>query len=218
MAEIRWHGHNCFRVRGREATVLTDPVGRNTGYAMGKQNADIVTISHSHPGHTNLNALRPEFRVVDGPGEYEISNVFLTGVRTYHDDRKGADLGYNTAFLFELEDMTFCHLGDLGHPLTTDQAEILSQCDILMIPIGGPPTLTPELAVDIVSMLEPKVILPMQFATALGDSDRMTIEDFAKALGSKPPEPLDKLTLKKSDLTETPTLIVLQPDAEVAKR
>ncbi len=218
MAEIRWHGHNCFRVRSREATIVTDPVGRNTGYAMAKQNADIVTISHPHPGHNNLNALRPDFRVVEGPGEYEISNVFLTGVRTYHDDNKGSELGYNTAFLFELEDMTFCHLGDLGHGLTTDQAEILSECDILMIPIGGPPTLTPSMAVDVVAMLEPKLIIPMQFATAIGDTDRMTIEDFAKALGSKPPEALDKLTLKKSDLTETPTLVILQPDSEVAKR
>ena len=82
MAEIRWFGHNCFRIRAKEATVLTDPVGKKTGYSLAKQTADIVTVSHDHPGHNNIAAIKPDFQMIDGPGEYEIHDVFISGLRT----------------------------------------------------------------------------------------------------------------------------------------
>ena len=218
MAEIRWHGHNCFRIKGREGTVMTDPVGRNTGYAMGKQSADIVTLSHEHPGHTNLNAVRPEYKVISGPGEYEITDVFVTGIRTYHDTSKGADLGYNTIYLFEIDGISFCHLGDLGHPLSTEQTEMLSQCDILFVPAGGPPTISADIAAEVVSELQPRIVIPMQFATSIGDQNRLGVADFAKSMGSPIPEAIDKYTIRRSDLAETTSLVILAPDSEAAKR
>src|SRR5680860_370783 len=98
MAEFRWYGHNCFRIRAREATVLTDPVGKNTGYTLPRQTADIVTLSHDHPGHNNLAAVKPEYQVINGPGEYELHGIFVTGIRTYHDAEADARLGYNNAY------------------------------------------------------------------------------------------------------------------------
>jgi L-ascorbate metabolism protein UlaG (beta-lactamase superfamily) len=214
MAEIRWYGHNCFRIRSKEATVLTDPVGKNTGYSLPKQTADIVTISHDHPGHTNLAAVKPDYQVIDGPGEYELHDVFVTGIRTYHDGETGASLGYNTVYLIEIEGMVVCHLGDLGHPIRSDQTEAMAQCDILLVPAGGGPVISAEQAAETVSQLEPKVVIPMQFATSSGDKSREPLTAFINALGSGSPEPVDKLVIKRSELTDAMRVVVLKPDGE----
>src|SRR3954452_19001227 len=174
MAEFKWFGHNCFRIRAREATIITDPVARSTGYAMAKQTADVVTISHDHDGHSNLNAIKPEYKVINEPGEYEMHDVFVTGIRTFHDDNKGKERGYNTVYLIEVEGIVICHLGDLGHALTEEQAEAMSNVDVLLVPAGGGDVINVSQAADVVGQLEPKVVIPMQFATAQGD----------KALGS----------------------------------
>ncbi|CAN5527476.1 MBL fold metallo-hydrolase [soil metagenome] len=217
MAEFRWFGHNCFRIKAREATILTDPVGKNTGFSMSRQTADIVTISHDHPGHTNLNVVKPEFKEIRGPGEYEMNDVFVTGIRTYHDSESGATLGYNTVYLIEVEGMVVCHLGDLGHPLQADQIEEMSRCDILLIPVGGGPLISADQAAEIVSLFEPRVIIPMQFATSTGDLDRMSLEPFVKALGVAAPDPIEKFSVRSSELTDTLRLVVLQPESEAGR-
>jgi L-ascorbate metabolism protein UlaG (beta-lactamase superfamily) len=218
MAEIRWFGHNCFRIRAKEATVIIDPVGKNTGYAMAKQTADIVLLSHDHPGHANLAGVKPGYQIVEGPGEYEMHDVFITGIRTYHDGNKGKERGYNTAYLLEVEGMKFCHLGDLGHMLNEDKLEVLNSCDILMIPVGGGDVITTEQAAELIGHLEPKVVLPMQYATAIGDKKLATLEPFTKALGVTIPEAEEKLTLRSSDLSDSMRLVVLTPEAEAARR
>ncbi len=216
MAEFRWYGHNCFRIRAREATVVTDPVSRSTGYTMPKVTADLVTLSHQHPGHTNLGAIRPDppFKVIDGPGEYEIHDVLVTGIRTYHDPNKGADRGYNTIFLLELDGMTICHLGDLGHALSQAQAELLNGTDILLIPAGGDNTniIDPSRAAEVVGQLEPKLVIPMQYATGNGDKTLGDLVTFCKALGVQPPTPEDKLVVRASDLSESMRIVALTPE------
>jgi L-ascorbate metabolism protein UlaG (beta-lactamase superfamily) len=218
MAEIRWFGHNCFRIRAREATVVIDPVGKNTGYAMAKQTADVVLLTHEHPGHANLTAIKPPYQVVRGPGEYEMHDVFITGIRTYHDAENGAQNGYNTAYLLEVEGMTVCHVGDLGHALNEDQLEILTGADILMIPVGGGSVITTEQAAETVGLLEPKVVIPMQYATPIGDKKLGELEPFCKALGVPVPAADEKLTLRHSELTETMRLVTLQPESEAARK
>jgi len=83
--ELTWLGHSCFRLRGKDATLITDPPAPSTGYALGRITADIVTLSHDHPGHSYVKGIGGEPRVVDGPGEYEIQQILISGVRTYHD-------------------------------------------------------------------------------------------------------------------------------------
>ena len=218
MAEFRWYGHNCFRIKARDATVITDPVGRRTGYVMPKQSADVVTISHDHPGHTNLGAIRPDFRVVDGPGEYELHDIFVTGIRTYHDDARGAERGYNTVYLIELEGMVVCHLGDLGHALTNEQAEAMSNVDVLFVPAGGGPVLDTAKAVELIGQLEPKVVIPMQYANPNGDKGLGDLATFCKHLGVEVPAPEEKMLLRQSELTDTMRLVVLAPESEPARR
>lgn len=218
MAEIRWFGHNCFRIRAKEATVIIDPVGKRTGYQMAKQTADVVLLSHEHEGHANLAAVKPGYQTVRGPGEYEMHDVFITGIRTYHDAENGKIHGYNTAYLIEVEGMSFCHLGDLGHPLQEAHLETLISCDVLMIPVGGVTVFTTEIATEMIGQLEPKVVLPMQYATAIGDKTLGGLEPFCKALGVPAPAPEEKLTLRSSDLTETMRLVTLVPESEPARK
>jgi L-ascorbate metabolism protein UlaG (beta-lactamase superfamily) len=208
MAEIRWFGHNCFRIRGKDAVVLTDPVGKSTGYALAKQTADLVTISSQQPETANLAAVKPEFDMIAGPGEYEIHEVFVTGIRTHRDEAKGKEKGHNTSYLIELDGMVICHLGDLGHGLSEEHTEAMSDVDILLVPAGSK-HLDPARAAEITSQLAPKVVIPMQYATAGGDRDLTGLDVFARNLGVALPEPEEKLTVKSGDLGETMRLVVL---------
>ncbi|MEA2597294.1 MAG: hypothetical protein QOF01_3763 [Thermomicrobiales bacterium] len=218
MAEFRWFGHSCFRIKAREAAVLTDPVGRVTGYAMPKQTADIVTVSHDHPGHANLDAVKPEYKLVNGPGEYELHEVFITGIRTYHDDKKGKERGYNTVYLIEVEGMVICHLGDLGHALSEEQAEAMAGCDVLLVPAGGGTVLDPAGVVEVIGQLEPKIVIPMQYATEIGDTNLGGVDAFCKQLGVELPAAEDKLVIRQSELGEAMRVVVLKPESEAARR
>lgn len=211
MAEIKWFGHACFRLRAREATILMDPVPRKLGYKVDKQRADIVTLSHDHPGHTATEIVSGDFKVVDGPGEYEMNEVFITGIRTYHDDKRGEERGRNTAYVFEVENMAICHLGDLGHTLGPDLVEALRSVDILIVPVGGGPVLDAEKASDVIGQIEPKIVIPMQYQTPMGDKDRADLDAFLKVMAVHDVTPLEKLTVRPSDLGENTEIVVLQP-------
>ena len=213
MAEIKWFGHGCFRLRAREATVLMDPVGRATGYTLPKQKADIVTVSHPHPGHNALGQVQEGYFLIDGPGEYEVSDVFVTGIRTYHDGERGKLRGFNTVYLLELEDLRICHLGDLGHQLTDEQSEQLDEVDVLLVPVGGGSALDSVGANEVIGQIEPKIVVPMHYRTAAGDQGLEDLDRFCKALGLDPQEQStqEKLTLRKSDLPETVKVVILQP-------
>jgi L-ascorbate metabolism protein UlaG (beta-lactamase superfamily) len=194
-----------------------DPVERSSGFGMGKQSADIVTLSNDPLGR-NLGAIRPEFKIIDGPGEYEMNDVFITGARTYQDEVKGEQHGYNTIYVVETEGLKIGHLGNVGHTLSESQAEPLEALDILIVPIGGDEGFTYDKAIDIVTKVEPKVVIPMRYATPIGGAGLGDVQVFSKKLGVEMPPPEDRLTIKRSDLGETMRLIVLNPDSDPVKR
>jgi L-ascorbate metabolism protein UlaG (beta-lactamase superfamily) len=211
MAEIRWFGHNCFRIKSREATVLMDPVGKKTGYTVSKQTADIVTVSHEHPGHNNVAMVKPEYALINGPGEYELNNIFVTGIRTYHDKVKGAERGYNTIYELDMDGMRIAHLGDLGHTPDEQSIERIESIDILFVPAGGGPLLSPSEIAELVGTISPKMVIPMQFRTGKGDTDREPVDAFCKHLGIEIPNAVDKLNVKASDLSDQMQLVVMEP-------
>ncbi|MDQ3444269.1 MAG: MBL fold metallo-hydrolase, partial [Chloroflexota bacterium] len=187
------------------------------GYGMGKQNADIVTLSGDARG-ANLGAIRPEFQTIDGPGEYEMHDVFVTGTRTYQDDSKGTEHGYNTTYVIEVEGIKIGHLGNIGHSLTEAQSETFEDIDVLLMPVGSDEGFTYDKAVEFATELTPKVLIPMRYATTMGDKTLGDLDAFCKKLGIEVPEAEDKFTFKASDLGETTRLIVLKPDSDAAKR
>lgn len=211
MAEVKWFGHSCFRLRGREATVLMDPVGRARGYTLPKQKANIVTISHQHPGHNALAAVQEGYFLIDGPGEYEVSDIFVTGIRTFHDNEGGAKQGFNTVYVLELDEVRFCHLGDLGHPLTDEQAEALSDIDVLFVPVGGGNTLDSVGANEVIGQIEPRIVVPMHYRTPAGDAGLEDLARFCKELGLEQLVPQEKLTVRKADLPESMRVVLLTP-------
>ena len=217
MAEIRWYGHTAVRIKAKEATIFVDPVERSTGFGMGKQNADIVALTGDPLGR-NVDAIRPEYQIIDGPGEYEMHDAFVFGTRTYQDDAKGAEQGYNTTYVFDVEGLKIGHLGNLGHTLSESQAETLEDIDVLLVPVGGETGLTYEKAAQIATDLSPKVVIPMRYATSIGDTTLGDLNEFCRKLGVEIPEAEDKLVVKPSDLGETMTLKVLAPDSDPVRR
>jgi L-ascorbate metabolism protein UlaG (beta-lactamase superfamily) len=207
--EIVWLGHSCFRIRGREATIVTDPCPPASGYTIGKPTADIVTISHHHENHSFLKAVAGSPTVVDGPGEYEISGAFVTGIATHHDDQKGEARGSNITFIMEMEDIKVCHLGDLGHTPTAEQAEEMTGVDILFVPVGGSTTLDGVRAAEVVSLLEARLVIPMHYKTDAFKGDLEPPDRFLKEMGAAPHEPQPKVSVTRNSLPADTQVMIL---------
>ena len=207
--EIVWLGHSCFRIRGREATIVTDPCPPATGYVIGKPTADIVTISHHHSNHDYTKAVAGSPVVIDGPGEYEIHGAFITAVPTYHDDQKGSERGRNLAFIIEMEDIRVCHLGDLGHTPTAEQAEEMTGADVLLVPVGGGTTIDGAKAAEVVSLLEARLVIPMHYRTEALKEVLDPPDRFLKEMEVTSIEPLPKLSVSRSSIPSETQVVLL---------
>ncbi len=198
--EITWLGHSCFKIKGRQTTIITDPYSPDLGYSLGKPSATIVTVSHQHPGHSFTTGVGGHPRAITGPGEYEISNVLIIGVATFHDEDRGKIRGGNTAYLIEIDEVSVCHLGDLGHVLTDEQVEELGNVDVLLVPVGGVSTIDHQVAAEIVRQLEPKAVVPMHYKTPALSRKLEPVEAFLKEMGADNITPQATLLLTKSSL------------------
>ena len=219
MPDITYLGHSCFRLRGRDGIVLCDPFDRSVGVDIGHPTAHIVTVSHNHPDHNNTAAVRPMREanfVINGPGEYEVSGVLIAGVRTAHDTQGGKERGFNTAYVIHVDDVAFCHLGDLGHELTQSQIESIGSVDVLFVPVGGGETIDADTATTVISQIEPRIVIPMHY-----DAPQLTLDlplqpldKFTHALGLKEVNPVDKLTVTTTNLPpegQQASVIVMKP-------
>lgn len=215
MAEINWLGRNCFRIRAREATIVTDPYTKRLGYDFGKPQASIVTVSRHGEGYNYLESVKGEPKVLTGPGEYEVNDVFITGIGTYADAQNGKQRGKNTVYIYELEGMVMCHLGALGHTLTPEQREQMSNIDVLFIPVGGNTTLNATQASEVISSIEPHIVIPMHYKTEELDHDLETLEKFAKEMGIGDVTPQEKLNLRSSDLPEGTKVVILDYKSQI---
>lgn len=207
--EISWLGHSCFRLKGKEAIVITDPFSPDLGYSLGKATARIVTVSHKHPGHSYTQGVGGDPKLVTGPGEYEISNVLIIGIATFHDKDGGKEKGKNTVYLIEVDDVSICHLGDLGHPLTDEQAEELGKVDVLLVPVGGVSTINAATAAATVRQLEPNIIIPMHYKTPALKRELEPVETFLKEIGAHDITPQPKLSLTKANLPLVAQVVLL---------
>lgn len=207
--DISWLGHACFRLRGRDVTVLTDPPDPKSGHAIPKTPAEIVTMSHDHPGHASLRSVGGEPVVLRSPGEYEVKECLVTGLASYHDAEKGLKRGRNTVFVIRLDGVVVCHLGDLGHAMEEAELQALGDVDVLLVPVSGPDVnLAAPLAADVVHQFEPKVIVPMSFEP---DGKKDTpFRRFLSEMGVKDVQPLPKLSVARSNLPAEMQVVVLE--------
>jgi len=180
MILLRWFGHACFRIRGRK-TVVTDPFhGKDVGYPTPDTEADIVTVSHDHFDHNRTDVIKGDFVIVNQAGTYDFDGVKIKGVESYHDDAKGTKRGKNIIFRIEMNGISFCHLGDLGHVIGEDDVEKIGEVDVLLIPVGGHFTIGPEEAWKVIDLLNPKIVVPMHYKTEVLDFPIKPVDDFIR--------------------------------------
>jgi L-ascorbate metabolism protein UlaG (beta-lactamase superfamily) len=174
----------------------------------GKHDVELLTISHDHPDHTYTRSITAGLTLTR-PGEYEYSDLLVTGIRTYHDGEAGKDRGENMVFSFEIDGVHICHLGDLGHLLTDDQVHELGPIDVLLVPIGGGTTLTPAEAAEVVSQIGPKIVIPMHFAVDGGSPDLGAPDKFLHEMATEPIRQ-PKAQVTPSSLPDETQVVVLE--------
>ena len=219
--DIYWGGQALFRIKGKNASVILDPFGPDfTGLKLPKDlTSDIVLSTHDHKDHNNtttpktLSGGKP--MVFKDPGEYEVCGVVVTGISSFHDNSEGSERGKNTIFHLMFDGLNIVHLGDLGQSkLTEEQVSQIGQTDILLIPVGGVYTIGAEEASQVVSKIEPSFVIPMHYANPKLNSSIFgqlaSVDNFLLKRGiSEAVEPTKKLILKKSDIIDEETKVVV---------
>jgi L-ascorbate metabolism protein UlaG (beta-lactamase superfamily) len=211
--EISWFGHSCFRLRGREATIITDPFARSIGLTLGRQSADIVTISHETPHHAAVEGLGGAPRVLRGPGEYEVRGVMIQGISTPGERAEAERYGRNTAYAITIDEVSICHLGDLGSTLSASQIEALKDPDVLLVPVGGGCTIGPAEVAEVVSQLEPKIVIPMHYGMPGVSLKLEPIERFCREMAVEEQRFQPKLSVTHSSVPSETTVVLLEATA-----
>ena len=212
--EITWYGHSCFRLTEKNfITVVTDPFDNKVvGYDVLKQKAEIVTISHDAPGHNNSGAVKGTTHVLTGPGEFEIGGVFITAVQTDSAGRsaKAKDTTRNTIYVFDYDGITVAHLGDLQKIPTQNEIELLGTVNVALVPVGGGSSLNAAKAAEVVSMLEPNLVVPMHYSTPDSKIKLDEINKFIKEMGLSKQDAQPLLKVSRSSLPDETHVIVLE--------
>lgn len=207
---INWLGNSAFKIQDKEVVMAIDPFSDKIGLKMPKFQADIVLITHDHEDHNNPEAIKGEPFLIDNPGEYEVKNVFIYGISGFHDNKEGVERGKITMYLLEIEGIKIAHLGDLGqHTLTTEQLELLEGTDILLIPVGGNFTIDGAEAVEIISQIQPRIVIPMHYKIPGLNLKLEGVEKFLKEFGVTSPEKMEKLKINKKDLPQEETKVII---------
>jgi L-ascorbate metabolism protein UlaG (beta-lactamase superfamily) len=213
--EITWYGHSCFRLTERGiASVVTDPYdSKVAGYDALKLKADIVTVSHDSPGHNNVSVVKGDPRVITGAGEYEIGGVFITGIQTDGVGKKKETEIRNTLYVFDYFGLTVAHLGDMSRVPTQTEVESLGPVHVALVPVGSGGSLNAAKAAEVISLLEPSIVIPMHFATYNSKPENLEpLNKFTKEMGLSSIETLPSLKVTLSSLPEETHVYTLEYD------
>jgi L-ascorbate metabolism protein UlaG (beta-lactamase superfamily) len=224
--ELTWYGRTCVRLRGRDAVVVADPYQSVVGPTGRGISGDIVTFSHpddhrlprakgkvGRDGHTHLPSSLDDAFILDGPGEYEVKDVLVTGVRTYRDDSRGEAAGKQTSFVVELDGLHTIHLGEIGHLLTEEKLGDIGSVDIACVPLGG--NLSPTKAAALVAQLDPSIVVPMPLCEDDADCADV-LAKFFHEMGAEP-STQPKLSVSISSLPAETTAVLLESRGKQAQ-
>jgi L-ascorbate metabolism protein UlaG (beta-lactamase superfamily) len=218
--EITWYGHSCFRLTERNyASVVTDPFdNKSIGYDSLKLRSDIVTVSHDAPGHNHTDSVKGVSHIIDGPGEFEIGGVFVTGVQTDGSGSgkkksKGKENGSvsarNTIYVFDYDGITVAHLGDLREVPTQSEIESLGTINVALVPVGGGGALNAAKAAEVISLIEPNLVVPMHYSTPSAKISLDSLNKFIKEMGLSKAETQPSLKVTRSGLPNETHVVVL---------
>lgn len=212
--KIKWLGHACFLIAARDGVrVVTDPyaVGAGIQYLPIKESADVVLVSHDHDDHRNVSAVQGNPEVVRGSGTKTAKRVQFKGITTQHDASGGEQRGSNTVFCFTMDDIKLCHLGDLGHVLSSKQVDEIGAVDVLFVPVGGVYTIDASVASQVCGQLEPKVVIPMHFKTPDCAYPLAGVDDFLEGKKSVRRIAGSELELDHDNLPTAAEIVLLEP-------
>ena len=210
--DITYLGHSSFLFKFGSTKVVCDPFSESVGFKLPKTTSDIVTISHDHEDHCNFKVLQDEPMVINGPGEYEVKGVAITGIASFHDDKSGKERGKNVIYTFDSDELRVCHLGDLGHEVSEKDVNKIGDIDVLMIPVGGVYTIDLKQAVKVIKQIGPSIVIPMHYKTKEHDKKFekcSTLKEFVDEIQLEPVK-AQKLVVKKLELPEEMQLAVLE--------
>ena len=198
---ITWYGQACFKLQSGNKALVLDPFSKSIGLTPPSIQADIVFVTHEHSDHSNIKAIKGDYFLVNGPGEYKIGGVKAKGITSFHDNEKGAKRGLNTLYLIESEGIRILHCGDLGQErLEEGQLDEIGQVDILMIPVGGFFTIDGHSAVGIIKEIQPRIVIPMHYKVPkLTIAELQGVDIFLKEFGDPDSVPQEKLAIKQKD-------------------
>jgi len=212
--KIKYLGHAAFVITSNSGVkIIADPYATSPDLTYGEINesADIVTVSHGHHDHNNVAAVKGNPEVVNRAGKSVVKGIEVRGIASYHDDTGGRRAGNNLIFCFELDGVTACHLGDLGHRLDDKQVKEIGRVDILLVPVGGNYTIDAKVATEVCNQLKPRVIIPMHYKTAKGLPGISGVDGFLSGKANVGRPDSSQAEFKPGELPATGQIIVLKP-------
>lgn len=214
--DITWLGHACFRLRGASATIITDPFPASMGGSVAdvESEPDIVTVSNSNPNHSNLATLESGFRLMDGPGEYGVSGVYIRGFMTPASPKPDElPPPRNTAYLLEFDDLRVCHLGDLSALLPSGMVDELSPMDVLFLPVGEGSKLELEQSTSLIRQLEARIVIPMHYSAPDATAEPGGLDPFLREMGLRDVEEQTRLSVTSTNLPAETRVVPMRPVA-----
>ena len=196
---ITYHCVDFFKVTFGDTVIAVNPISKDSKFKSTRFGSDITLVSLNSPEHNGADVTsrgdKASF-LINGPGEYEISGVFIKGFLSKSNYGGGEHL--NTIYTVSLEGMNLCFLGALSQKeLTAEAKEMIDGVDILFVPIGGDGVLDAAVAHKLAVQFEPKLMIPSHFGD-IGDKNALKV--FLKEAGEENLKPVDKLTIKRKDL------------------
>ncbi len=211
---IKYFGHSAFLFLAEDQTkIITDPYSPTQGvnYKPIAESADIVTISHEHWDHNGIKEIRGEPLIIRGEGSWNEKGISIRGIPCFHDENRGKERGANTIFVFDLNGLRLCHLGDIGHRLTDEQLSIIGKVNICFIPVGGYYTVDRETAMGIIKSIAPHVTIPMHFKTQSLEFPIADVEEFLKGAENVKRIEGAEYKIDKDSLPSLGNIVVLNP-------
>ncbi len=210
--KITWLGHACFLLENEKGTKLViDPFNPKIGYPAPAVFADIITKSHEHHDHNAVDQVKGDFTIVSSTDKQPVKDFTISGLKTYHDQEKGALRGENKIFKYEADGLTLVHCGDLGHILEDDQIAKLGEVDILFIPVGSVYTIDGEKAYNLVKKINPKITIPMHYKTEQLNIDLRPVDDFLSFIDEFQQEDSNKIEINLHNINNLSPVVVLLP-------
>lgn len=183
MVKVKWWGHACFEIKGSSVTVVTDPHGGTVGLPEPGAKGDLVLASHDHFDHaTGIDRVKAKGgeALVGFTGEKTVKGVPVKGIASYHDPKKGSLRGKNSIYVFTVDGVRFCHLGDLGHVPSDDQVKEIGEVDVLFVPVGGVYTIDAKEASETIKKVKARIVVPMHYKVPKLSLNIGGVEEFLK--------------------------------------